>query len=57
MPPISDGKHSSAHGTVYSMHRMIELHLPNNLQIHRGPYMSAQVLMNLLNELKKRDEM
>ena len=25
--------------------------------INRGPYMSAHVLLNLLNELRKRDEM
>ena len=24
---------------------------------HRGPYMSAHVLLNLLNKLRKRDEM
>ena len=29
----------------------------NNYDIHRGSYMSAHVLLNLLNELGKRDKM
>ena len=29
----------------------------SNLHIHRGPYMSACVLLNLLNELGKSDKM
>ena len=29
----------------------------NNRNLHRGSYMSAHVLLNLLNELGKRDKM
>ena len=29
----------------------------NMFELYRGPYMSAQVLLNLLNELEKRDQM
>ena len=29
----------------------------NNVLLHRGSYMSAHVLLTLLNELGKRDEM
>ena len=29
----------------------------DQINIHRGSYMSAHVLLNLLNELRKRDKM
>ena len=34
-----------------------QIPLPYNYAIHRGSYMSAHVLLNLLNELGKRDKM
>ena len=33
------------------------VHVPVKGEINRGSYMSAHVLLNLLNELRKRDKM
>ena len=35
----------------------LQIFLVNNIKIIRGSYMSAHVLLNLLNELGKRDKM
>ena len=49
-------------GVKYMQGRRLKLNLALDeiqipLQIHRGSYMSAHVLLNLLNELGKRDKM
>ena len=38
---------------LYSISKCI---LPNEITLHRGSYMSAHVLLNLLNKLGKRDK-
>ena len=32
------------------------MHIISNVNVHRGSYMSAHVLLNLLNESRKRDK-
>ena len=39
---------------LYPLHGFLQYH---DLAIHRGSYMSAHVLLNLLNELGKSDKM
>ena len=34
-----------------------EMHITDTMAVNRGSYMSAHVLLNLLNELGKRDKM
>ena len=42
---------------VLSCHGSNDESIARKHHIHRGSYMSAQVLLNLLNELRKRDKM
>ena len=42
---------------VLGLNEMIQQKTESNLNINRGSYMSAHVLLNLLNELGKRDKM
>ena len=51
---------SKLHKNINSkLHKNInsKLHKNINSKLHRGSYMSAHVLLNLLNELGKRDKM
>ena len=45
--------HSSIHLTILTL----SLTLPRPFPLNRGSYISAHVLSNLLNELRKRDKM
>ena len=42
---------------VNRLHVITNTNYTNKPRIHRGSYMSAHVLLNLLNELGKRDKM
>ena len=46
-------------GDLFASCMLAWMHKDNDLKVrtHRGSYMSAHVLLNLLNELGKRDKM
>ena len=43
--------------TVFSQNSNLEKKVLLSICLHRGSYMSAHVLLNLLNKLRKRDKM